>query len=86
MDGSQQKFPLYGIGLRRWTVKLDELDETELGAVISFVEQQEGAVFAFTDPVTGNVAETCVIQGDQFNAAMTREFDGQTTIVIEEVA
>ena len=30
MDGSQQRFPLYGVGLRRWTLKLDMLDEQEL--------------------------------------------------------
>lgn len=86
LDGSQQKFRSYGVGLRRWTVKLEKLDETELGAVISFVEQQQGAVFAFADPATGDTAANCVIHGDQFDAAMTREFDGQITILIEEVA
>lgn len=86
LNGSQQKFRLYGVGLRRWTVKLDALDETELGAVISFVEQQGGAVFEFTDPVSGDTAAKCVIGGQRFNATMTREFDGQATILIEEVA
>ena len=53
MDGSQQRFRLIGTGLRRWTMKLDLLDEQELGAVIAFVEQQGSAVFAFTDPADG---------------------------------
>ena len=44
MDGSRQRFRLYGPGLRRWTLKLDLLDEQELGAVISFVEQQTSAI------------------------------------------
>jgi hypothetical protein len=86
MDGSRQRFRIYGPGLRKWTLKLDQLDEEELGAVIAFVEQQGSAPFAFTDPTTGTVASTCVISGSQFNATLTRELDGQTTVVIEEIA
>jgi hypothetical protein len=86
MDGSRQRFRLFGTGLRKWTLKLALLDEQELGAVIAFVEQQGSAPFAFTDPTTGAVASTCVISGQKFDATMTREIDGQTTIVIEEIA
>ena len=86
MDGSQQRFRLIGTGLRRWTLKLDQLDEQELAAVIAFVEQQGSAVFAFTDPVTGDNAATCLISGEQFEAIMNREMSGKTTFVIEEVA
>ena len=86
MDGSQQKFRLIGVGLRRWTVKLDLLDEEELGAVIAFVEQQGGAPFAFTDPTTGTIASTCVISGSRFDATLTQEMNGKTTVVIEEIA
>src|SRR5580658_10076854 len=86
MDGSQQKFRLIGVGLRRWTLKLDLLDEQELGAVIAFVEQQGSAVFAFTDPATGDNVASCVISGQQFDATMSGEWSGQTTVVIEEVA
>lgn len=86
MDGSQQRFRLYGSGLRRWTLKLDLLDEQELGAVIAFVEQQGSAAFAFTDPATGAVASTCVISGDRLDVTMKGEMRGQTTVVIEEIA
>jgi hypothetical protein len=86
MDGSQQRFRLYGTGLRRWTLKLDLLDEQELGAVISFIEQQGSAVFAFTDPLTGQIASTCVISGQKFDATMKNEMNGQTTVTIEEIA
>ncbi len=86
MDGSQQRFRLYGAGLRRWTLKLDLLDEQELGAVIAFVEQQGSATFAFIDPVTGDNVATCMISGQQFDATMNRELDGQATVVIEEIA
>jgi hypothetical protein len=85
MDGSQQKFRLIGVGLRRWTVKLDLLDEEELGAVIAFVEQQLSATFAFTDPLTGASAATCIISGQKFDATMNLKMSGQTTVVIEEI-
>jgi len=86
MDGSQQKFRLYGVGLRKWTLRLDLLDEDELNAVIAFVGQQGSAPFAFTDPVTGSAASTCVLSGQRSDVTMTRELDGQTTVVIEEIA
>jgi hypothetical protein len=85
MDGSRQRFSLYGTGLRKWTLKLAQLDEEELGAVIAFVELQGSAPFAFTDPTTGTVASTCVISGTQLDTTLTYEMDGTTTVVIEEI-
>src|SRR5580658_4679567 len=78
MDGSRQRFRLIGVGLRRWTVKLDLLDEEELGAVIAFVERQLSATFAFTDPLTGASAPTCIISGQEFDATMNLKMSGQT--------
>lgn len=86
MDGSQQRFRLLGNPLRLWVITLEQLDDEELGAVIAFVEQQGSATFSFTDPVTGEQAATCVISGDQFDAVMTGEMNGQTTLQIEEIA
>jgi hypothetical protein len=43
-------------------------------------------VFAFTDPVTGETASTCVIAGERFEATMKNEMNGQTTVTIEEIA
>jgi phage-related protein len=86
MDGSQQKYRLIGKGLRKWTLKLDQLDEQELAAVIAFAEQQGSASFAFTDPVTNVAVANCILSGEEFNATMNLEMNGQTTIVIEEIA
>ena len=86
LDGSQQRYRLYGSGLRRWVVKLTLLDEQELAALIAFIGTQGSAVFAFTDPVLGTTATRCVIAGEQMNAEMTHEMSGQTTLVIEELA
>jgi hypothetical protein len=85
LDGSQQKFRLFGNGLRRWIVKLDFLDENELGAVTDFIDQQESAVFCFPDPISGSVVPKCIISGERFDATMTGEMQGQATVVIEEI-
>lgn len=86
LDGSQQKYRLIGTGLRRWTVKLDLLAEDELGALIEFVEQQGSAAFTFTDPLTGASVPNCVLGGEQFDATISSNMSGQTTVVIEEMA
>ena len=86
LDGSQQKYRLIGTSLRRWTVNLSLLDEDELGALISFVEQQQSASFTFTDPLTGAGVPNCVLSGQQFEATINPKLSGQTTVVIEEIA
>jgi hypothetical protein len=86
LDGTQQRFPLFGSGLRRWTVKLDCLNEQELSAVISFADAQGSASFTFTDPLTGVAVAGCIIAGGAFTAGMSREMCGETTLVIEEKA
>jgi hypothetical protein len=86
MDGSRQRYPIYANALRRWTIRLNDLDESELGALISFAEQQQGATFAFTDPVTGETVSNCIVSASRFSAGMTQEIDGQASIVIEEIA
>ena len=85
LDGSTQSFALYGAALRRWVVRLDLLDETELGKLIAFAEQLGSGTFAFTDPVTGIGASKCVFSGDQLTVKMTREISGQAEIEIEEI-
>jgi hypothetical protein len=85
LDGSEQRFRLYGKGLRRWLVKLDLLDEQELDTVISFIDQQEGGSFEFTDPVFGSTVPKCIIAGEVFEATITGEMNGQATVWIEEI-
>ncbi len=85
MDGSRQRFRLYGAGLRRWTIRLDLLDEQELAAVTAFAEQQGTAVFPFTDPVTGDQVADCIISNQSYGAGMSGEFNAHARIEIEEV-
>jgi hypothetical protein len=86
MDGSSQRFRLYGAGLRRWKVRLDLLDENELAAVAAFMEQQGTAVFSFMDPVTGDQAASCIVSGENYDAGIADEMKANADIEIEEVA
>jgi hypothetical protein len=85
MDGSQQRFRLYGSGLRRWVIRLTLLDEQELAAVAAFMEQQGSTVFPFTDPVTGDQVPRCIISGPSYGAGMDDELNANATLEIEEV-
>lgn len=86
LDGSRQRFRLYGTGLRRWKLQLDLLDASELAMVMSFLEQQGSAPFPFTDPVTGEPVGSCIITGPGYEAGAKDEMKTTTTVQIEEVA
>jgi hypothetical protein len=85
LDGSSHRYSIAGARLRRWQVKLDLLDESELGAVTAFVDAQGSDVFTFVDPVTGASAEKCVLSGNPFEALMDDEMHGRASLVIEEI-
>jgi hypothetical protein len=86
LDGSQQKYRIYGGGLRRWSVKLALLDDQELATLIAFADQQGSAPFAFTDPATGQSVSRCVIGADRFQARARGEMQSDAEIAIEEIA
>jgi phage-related protein len=86
LDGSQQRFRLYGAGLRRWKIRLDLLDEAELAAIDAFLQQQGTSVFPFADPVTGDQVAGCILTGQTYDAGMSSELDANASLTIEEVA
>jgi phage-related protein len=86
MDGSRQRFRLYGAGLRRWKIRLDLLDEQEMAAVVAFLEQQGSSVFPFTDPVTGDSISSCIISHQSYDAGSAGEMNANVSVEIEEVS
>ena len=46
LDGSEQRFPGYGAPLRKWTIQLSLLDESELVNLEQFFEGQGGRAVA----------------------------------------
>src|SRR5262249_53533703 len=57
MDGSKQRWPLYGSALRRWAIRLSLLDEAELTTLEDFFSANRS--FSFTDPWDGTVYPNC---------------------------
>jgi len=66
LDGSEQRFAHYGSPLRRWTIRMDLLDEGELAALEQFFVAQGGqyGTFSFTDPFDGTVCPSCSFDTD----------------------
>lgn len=84
IDGSEQRFPQFGAPLRRWVIRLDLLDEAELGRLQRFFEEQGGAAgsFEFTDPWTGLLHPDCSFEGDALEAALWGH--GSAGVVVRE--
>ena len=85
LDGSQQKFALYA-GLKRWSIELDLLDDSEFAAISAFSDQQGSASFSFTDPVSGTAYPKCVLSEDKFELTGVDEGRGRVRLAIEEIA
>ena len=85
VDGSRQTYRLRAAPMRRWFVRLDQLDAEELNAVIDFAELQGTDEFAFTDPLTGSDVARCVIGDPGLESGMQSELWGQTILTIEEL-
>ncbi|HML15624.1 MAG TPA: DUF2460 domain-containing protein [Bryobacteraceae bacterium] len=86
LDGSEQRFPGYGAPLRRWTIRLDLLDESELANLEQFFESEGGRAgsFSFTDPFDGTVYANCSFDADQLALNFAGAQQGKTTAVIRE--
>ncbi len=85
LDGSSQRYRISGSGLRRWQIRLDLLDESELAALIDFVDAQTSNTFQFADPLSGTIVASCVLSGDPFEAILEAEGRGRASLVIEEI-
>jgi len=86
MDGSEQRFRGYQTPLRRWVIRLDLLDQTELHVLREFFRTQNGSAgtFSFTDPWDGTVYPTCSLEDDEMAEDLRDEEKGQTTLTVCE--
>jgi phage-related protein len=86
VDGSEQRFRDFGASLRRWVIRLDSLDETELGAMRTFFRTQRGAAgtFSFTDPWDGTAYDKCTLETDEMVEELFDEGRSRTTLVVRE--
>ncbi len=86
LDGTEQRFPLYRSPLRKWTIRLDLLDENEMAALEDFflAEQGQAGNFAFTDPRDGSAYPNCSLEGDAIPLEFRDLASGRTTLVVKE--
>ena len=87
LDGGEQRFPAFGAALRQWVIRLDLLDESELGAIGDFFASGGGRAgsFSFTDPWDGTVYASCRLGSDEIALDFADFSRGQTTLTILEV-
>jgi len=88
VDGSEQRFPAYAASLRRWVIRLDLLDESELTALQDFFVSEGGraGMFSFTDPFDSTVYASCSFDADELDLTFGGPQAGQATVTIREVS
>ena len=86
LDGSEQRFAGHGAPLRRWTVRLADLDEAELETLRQFFVTQGGraGTFSFTDPWDGTVYPNCSFAGDELALKFSEIGRGATEVIVKE--
>lgn len=86
LDGNEQRFPGYGAPLRRWVIRLDLLDESELVNLEQFFESEAGraGAFSFTDPFDGTEYSSCSFDSDELAVEYYAQGQGRTTVVVRE--
>ena len=86
VDGSEQRFRQFAAPLRRWVIRLELLDEEELGALEQFFRDRQGAYgeFSFTDPWDGVEYPSCSFDQDEAGWELAGRERGAATLVVRE--
>jgi hypothetical protein len=86
VGGGEQRFQERAGPLRRWVVRLDLLDETELNALAEFFRTQGGmaGAFVFTDPWDGTTHPACCLETDEMVTDLVGEGRGRTSLIVRE--
>jgi phage-related protein len=86
VDGKEQRIRGGGAPLKRWEIRLAQLDEGEMAAIEQFFVEKQGqyGTFAFTDPWDGREYPNCSLASDELLLETTGEARGATKIAIVE--
>jgi hypothetical protein len=86
LDGSEQRFRTGTAPLKRWVIRLDHLDESELTALELFFLSQSGKYgsFSFTDPWDNTVHPSCSMDADTLELEFADSGRGQAQLVVKE--
>jgi hypothetical protein len=86
VDGAEQRYRDSAGPLHAWTIPLNELDETELTAIVDFFEINQGRFgnFSFVDPWDGHEYPNCSIECDGIEMMTADEMRCKTSLTIIE--
>jgi hypothetical protein len=85
LDGSEQRYRTSAAS-RRWAIRLELLDESEMRELESFFRTAQGAAgsFSFEDPWDGMVYADCSLESDALTIEAAGEGRLQAELVIKE--
>jgi hypothetical protein len=86
VDGSQQCYRGAQDELRRWPIRLDLLDESELASLQAFFLNNQGRFgsFSFMDPWDETEYPDCSLDQDSFEFVLMGEMRARTVLVVKE--
>jgi hypothetical protein len=86
LDGSEQRYRDAAGPLHQWTIRLSELDESEMAALEQFFDDNQGRLgsFAFTDPWDGTEYPNCSLASDELTLSSLAEMRGQASVTVIE--
>jgi len=88
LDGTEQRYCDCAGPLRQWQIPLNQLDETEISAVVQFFSDNQGAFgsFSFVDPWDGSEYPNCSLQSDALVTTAAGEMDNLTILTVVQNA
>jgi hypothetical protein len=86
IDGTDQRYRSRGAAVKRWVIRLELLDETEIERLERFFTAVQGRLgkFSFEDPWTGDVYTDCSLEIDELEFELAGETRGRTVLAIRE--
>jgi len=86
VDGRQQCYRGAKDALRRWPIRLDLLDESELASLQAFFVTNQGRFgsFSFVDPWDETEYPDCSLDQDSFEFQLMGEMRARTVLVVKE--
>jgi len=86
LDGSDQRYRQYTAPLRRWQIRLEMLDESEITSLEQFFLSQQGnfGSFSFPDPWTQTLVPSCSVEQDSLSYKISAESQGAVSLFVVE--
>jgi hypothetical protein len=86
VDGTEQRYRDSEGPLRRWEIRLSQLDEGEMAALEEFFTANQGAFgsFTFTDPFDGATYPDCSLEADSLGLAAMADMSSTTSLTVIE--